>query len=240
MRRSLTDSSSPETKICSQCHQEKLLTDFAWRNHRKGTRQSKCRLCRAAWNYANRERLSLIQKEYYEKNKEKILAQQSIYHENNKESQQNYQAEYYKSNAEKLCREAKIWHSNNPDKVREHRQRRKTLERNLPCDFTTTQRQFMLKYWNHACAYCGNQEGLLWRLADDHFIPLVSSDCPGTIATNMLPACHSATRGGGGCNSRKRSADPHVWLRRQFGDKQAAKIEKAITAYFVLVTHRSN
>jgi hypothetical protein len=116
-------------------------------------------------------------------------------------------------------------------KRRIYEARRKARKRGLPDTFTLKQRAFMHAYWHYACAICGNQDGFFWTIADDHWIPLGNSHCPGTIVTNMLPLCH----GKGACNSTKHDADPSVWLLRRFGPRKAAVIEKKIAAYFDIV-----
>ena len=75
---------------------------------------------------------------------------------------------------------------------------------------------------------------MFWTLADDHFIPLNAMECPGTVIENMLPACHAMKSGGGSldCNRSKSDNNPHQWLIERFGKRKAAKIEKAIDAYF--------
>jgi hypothetical protein len=55
--------------------------------------------------------------------------------------------------------------------------------------------------WNNHCAYCES----CGPLTKDHFIPVSSSDFPGTIPGNVLPAC-------GPCNYGKQHRDPHEWL----------------------------
>lgn len=38
-----------ETKICTKCGKEKLLTEFNWRNKSKGTLRSECKECHTAY-----------------------------------------------------------------------------------------------------------------------------------------------------------------------------------------------
>jgi len=114
--------------------------------------------------------------------------------------------------------------------------RRNARKRALPATFTMEQREFMRQYWGFACVYCGNQDGFVWMLADDHFIPLNSPNCPGTVAHNMLPVCH----GKGGCNNSKRFSHPHVWLVARFGPQRSRRIEAAIAVYFAVVKQRES
>jgi hypothetical protein len=114
---------------------------------------------------------------------------------------------------------------------RVYQQIRRTRMRELPSTFTQEQEQFMLQYWGFSCAVCGNQQGFQWFLALDHWIPVTSPDCPGTVVTNMIPLCH----GIGGCNNMKRNQDGETWLKGRYESKKARKILKGIHLYFSLV-----
>jgi hypothetical protein len=95
----------------------------------------------------------------------------------------------------------------------------------------------MLQYWGYACALCGKQEGLYWTLAYDHFMPIALPECPGTVAGNMLPLCHTTRRVAGtppGCNNAKGNKEPHNWLVARFGVRRAARLERDIAAYFAV------
>lgn len=57
-----------------------------------------------------------------------------------------------------------------------------------------------LSAWRNRCVYCG-AEG---RLTQDHFVPLSSSESPGTVASNIVPACPP-------CNTSKGTRLPEEW-----------------------------
>lgn len=124
------------------------------------------------------------------------------------------------------------WRLDHPEKQQllalAYANRRRMRLHALPYTWTIAEREFMRGYWSYSCAVCGNQEGFFWTLADDHWIPVTASACPGTVATNMIPLCHG-TRG---CNNSKNDTLPTVWLRRKYEEKKAIKIEKTIAAYF--------
>ena|SRR5258708_10117301 len=80
-----------------------------------------------------------------------------------------------------------------PDRIRE-----------LPNTFDKAQRQFSRQYWQCACSVCGKPtEGF------DHWIPISSLLCPGTIALNMIPMCIH-------CNLVKGNRN-EAWLAYEFG-----------------------
>lgn len=97
--------------------------------------------------------------------------------------------------------------------------------------FTTQEWKRALRYFNGCCAVCGRQGKDLFgviKIAADHWIPLNSPNCPGTVATNILPLCH----GLGGCNNKKRDVLPEQWLIEQFGKRKAGQIIQRIEGYF--------
>jgi predicted HNH restriction endonuclease len=105
---------------------------------------------------------------------------------------------------------------------------RQARKRSLSNTFTPTQWQQALDYFNGCCAVCGNQLKDLFgevTVHADHWIPLTSSECPGTIATNMICLCNK-------CNLSKHNTMPVVWLRRRYSERKARQIEKRIAEYF--------
>lgn len=104
-------------------------------------------------------------------------------------------------------------------------------KRSLPDTFTERDWQRALEYWGYKCAVCGRPRGLWHTLAADHWIPLTSPDCPGTIPTNIIPLCH----GEGGCNNSKRSKMPEVWLISKLGKKDGSQKLVEIDIYFLWV-----
>jgi hypothetical protein len=113
--------------------------------------------------------------------------------------------------------------------------RRYRLIKELPNTLTDAQWQFALSHFDHRCAVCGMSINLFVTLAADHWIPVSSPFCPGTIATNIIPLCHTKRGGIGGCNNSKGDSDPTEWLTAKFGGLKAKKIEKRIGLYFSLI-----
>ncbi len=131
------------------------------------------------------------------------------------------------------------WHAEHPEERRRSwklnnpaaHARRRARQLALPVQFTKDDWLFCLNYWAYSCAICGNQEGFLWCLAADHWIPLVDQEhCPGTVPWNILPLCH----GQGGCNNTKHAQEPRAWLEKKIGKGQAKKKIQDIAQYFAL------
>jgi hypothetical protein len=98
----------------------------------------------------------------------------------------------------------------------------------LPSAFTDDDWQYCLSYFNHCCAICERPQGLWHYLAMDHWIPLSSLECPGTVPINIVPLC----QGVDGCNNHKSSSDPVEWINKRFGKRKAKIIILRIQTYF--------
>ena len=101
----------------------------------------------------------------------------------------------------------------------------------LPNTLTVDEWERALDYWDHRCAICERPRGLWHTLAQDHWIPLTHADCPGTVASNILPLCH----GEGGCNNSKGKKEPVAWLVSRLGKTRARHKLQEIRAYFAAV-----
>jgi hypothetical protein len=106
--------------------------------------------------------------------------------------------------------------------------RYRARRRSLPNSFTTTDWDRAVEYWALACAVCERPRGLWHTLSQDHWVPLTHPNCPGTIATNMLPLCYGAD----GCNNSKGKKDPNDWLIEKLGKRKGKKKLRQIQTYF--------
>ena len=80
------------TKLCSKCGIEKIITSFYFRNTYKKYR-SECILC-----------CSLKQKEWRDKNHNKIKNDKKQYYEDNREMIRNQQKKYYDENRDAIIK----------------------------------------------------------------------------------------------------------------------------------------
>lgn len=108
-------------KYCSKCEKFKEETDFQKDSSKSDGLCSYCKVCRSETKkkYSNKpdiaKKIKEYGKEYYEKNKEKLL-------EHGKE----YSKEYYKKNREASIKKALEWRKNNPEKHKENKKRYKS------------------------------------------------------------------------------------------------------------------
>lgn len=117
--------------------------------------------------------------------------------------------------------------------------KRRTILRQLPSTLTPRDWENALGYFNGCCAVCGRQLNDLFgthTAAADHWIPVVSPDCPGTIPTNIVPLCH----GEGGCNNKKSAKHPALWLTERYGTRKANIILARVQEYFAWVLSQTN
>jgi hypothetical protein len=138
------------------------------------------------------------------------------------ESNKTKARERYYANREVIIRR----HAN-----KQYNARRQARKRNLPVAYTKSDWDRALAYFGGICAVCGRPPGLWHTIAADHWIPLSSPDCPGTIPTNIVPLCHGID----GCNNSKHSRLPIDWLIDRFGKREAKRIAKRIDTYFKLL-----
>lgn len=186
----------------------------------------------AKWMRENRERVREYDRIYYRENIDKVKERVRIWNEANPErvrarNQRNYYADIERSRAAK-----RGYKPRNPVHyravVQAAKTRRVARQRGLPDVFSAADWRRALDYFEHKCAVCGRPAGLWHKLSADHWIPLSSPNCPGTVVTNIVPLCH----GLGGCNTSKQDKDAAEWLALHYAKRDVARILKRITDYF--------
>lgn len=177
-------------------------------------------------NYeANKAEISAKTKEYRLRNRESIAAGKRRYYEANKAQEVARADAWNKANPEKAKASAAKTRKSNPGVSRSALARRRARKANLPDTFTAQDWQRCLSHFSGCCAVCGRSTA---TLAMDHWIPLSSPDCTGTIPANIVPLCH----GDLGCNNRKADKDALTWLVEAFGEKEGRQIFDKVQAYF--------
>lgn len=141
---------------------------------------------------------------------------------------------YRVKNKDKILLRMREWGRLNIQKKLIHNQRRKARLNDLPDTFSDADWAYALNYWNGCCAVCSRPLNDLFgthKAAMDHWIPLQSPDCPGTVAWNIVPLCHGVE----GCNNRKRDINPVDWVLQTFGKSKGSQILTAIDKYFAII-----
>lgn len=235
--------SDSTTRVCTKCKEQfPATTEYFYATQKGGLNGSciKCTLEKRRANYlANREKKLEYSRNYYQTNKGEIAKKSRIYQENNREKIRERHKKYAKDNDEKLRKyradnrdkilaRKRIYRQENKEKSRIYKLQRVARKRSLPDIFTEAQWIVCLEYHNYCCAVCGNQlRDLFGNVTPhaDHWIPLSSEQCPGTISTNMICLCNE-------CNQSKHNKLPDIWLKEKYGTRKANEILKRVQAYF--------
>lgn len=204
---------SEQSRIYRETHREELLTKK--RAYAKANRTQENER-HAAWRNENREHVRRFSNSWSLQNLEK---------------RREIARRHYHNHREKCLEASRNWRDKNPDAKRAIKLRRRARQRALASNFSAQDWRRCLEHWHHCCAVCGRQMNDIFgvrTLAADHWIPLASSICPGTIPANIIPLC----QGVDGCNNEKATSDPEQWLIRKLGENQARKKMAEIQAYF--------
>lgn len=220
---------------CRKCDREFPLTEEYWYRHKscRGGFVSTCKIC--ASNYMreryiqNSEMLKARSRESYNKDPERVKDRIASWRAKNPDKVNEAARNRYKKNPDPIRRRLNQWKKENPESVNASTHRRKARKRSLPNTLTEQDIQHALDYFGNCCAVCGRQLNGFWHTgALDHWIPLNSPDCPGSIPTNELPLCHGLD----GCNNKKGDRDPVEWLISRYGKRKASIILTQINVYF--------
>lgn len=235
------DNTTIPQKRCTKCGETFPATasHFNRDKRRLDGLRSDCKACQHAYYVANREHFHAVNREHRAKNHERIIAYKREYNAANREAINEQKRVYHARNRDRINAKKREYLAANPHIMRAQNNSRRARKRRFCSDFTAEQQLFAIEYWNNCCAYCGRQFYDLFGervLAFDHFIPLSNQDCPGTTASNMLPACHGVDS----CNLHKNARDPEEWLVSQFGKRKARAILGRIETYFEVLKLKEN
>lgn len=221
----------PGFKRCTTCDVV-LPASSAHFHSNKTTRDGfhgTCKECAKArtqkWYKENKERARESNKRYRATNRDTIREQHAIWREAHKEYTARKSREWRKDNPDAATRKTKEWRKRNRSRVRErtrlyNTQRRARLK-GLPDNYNLDDWKQTLEYWGQQCAACSGTD----NLHADHWIPINSPECPGTIKTNMVPLCER-------CNKSKAAKPPQDWLRESYGIEFGKVILDSVENYF--------
>lgn len=209
---------------CRECKKQYEREHYAIYAEKKKATQ-------AIWRDLNRELHNSRSRKSYHDHREKRLTYMRAYHQSHRNHLNEQNRIYHRIHRDRL-NEYHRSYLRTPQGQQAHatgNTRRRARKRQLPVNFTTIDWQECLNYWHGCCAYCGRQaNGLFSQVHQEHFIPLVSSHCPGTVRWNMLPSCAD-------CNWSKKNKEPREWVIEKFGKRKGIQILKRIDGYFTMV-----
>jgi hypothetical protein len=222
---------------CKKCNNDnaRKWTDANREKKRQGDRDrykanpEPYKLNAKKWRAINPDRKRELGRIWSDANREQERERKRKWERNNPDAVRQASRKKYIAHKERIEQRNREWAAANPEARRAIWTRRRARKRALPNIFTSIDRQRALGYFEALCAVCQRPtDGSSRALHIDHWIPLSSPDCPGTIPGNMVPLCGGAD----GCNNSKGSKNPRQWLIDKFGQAKAAEIMVRVEAYF--------
>lgn len=217
-------------KKCPGCKQVLEITTYFHRDtSSKDGRQSNCKAC--AYKKQNTPELK-AKKAIYAKAREQATGYQRAY----RQTEKYREAERRRNKTQKAIERRNRYYKSDKGRaaIKARNASRRSRGRNLPNRYAHEDWQRALEYFHGCCAVCGRQLNDLFgeRTASiDHWIPLASPECPGTIPANIVPLCNGID----GCNTSKHSRNAVEWLVWKFGKRRANEINRRIQEYFEFV-----
>jgi FKBP-type peptidyl-prolyl cis-trans isomerase len=111
-----------KSKTCSRCDEEKSLDEFSRDKRGKYGRDCRCKLCMRKYRQDNKEKMAARFKQYYQKNRKKIIERSKRYRQDNKEKRAAYLKQYEQNNKEKLSEYHRQYRQANKEKKRQYYQ----------------------------------------------------------------------------------------------------------------------
>jgi len=195
-----------DTKRCTKCGIEKLLTEFSVHPHSKDGRHSYCKACQAAYMQQYRQEhhqeLREHHRQYDQEHRDERAAHDRQYHKEHPEECQEYHRQCYKEHREEYREHHQQYYQEHPEVLVAARRRRRALEYSADGSYTTEEFTVLCEYMDWRCTYCGC-ELTAETVTEDHMIPL--SRGGSNYIDNITPACKS-------CNSKKRNKTVEEYL----------------------------
>ena len=163
----------------------------------------------------NQEKLTVRRREYYQKNKHKIIEHSRLWYQANKNRVKARSILYYSAHKDEITKRIQEYTKANRIKVNEYKKTHNHRRRTAKGRFTTRQWLDKCEYWNWSCYLCGV---LLTRKAihREHRIPIVRGGS--NWIANIAPACKD-------CNKMKGTLTEREYRQflSQFKCEDAAK-----------------
>lgn len=194
----------------------------------------------------NKEKIKERTKEYYEKNKETIKEKTKEYYIKNKEDYEEYQREYRKKNKEKTKEQYKEYYDKNKEQISErNKEYRDAITRNA-IDSITSGHIIDRSKWD---MWCGKKKGSAKNkhpysddFTNDIMFDMMTKGCYycGDVATTIdrLNSTLGHTPENcvgccGPCNNSKGIADPATFIRKSYFKARRKYVDNVIDVWFV-------
>lgn len=171
----IDEKGSKVSKECTKCRDVKPMDQFTKHKRRPDGHSAQCKVCMYEKN-----------REYKERNLEKIAEYKTNYYKQNKEKEDTRVRKWRDENRERHNQRSRVykrnWRQENPERTVREKQRRRARELYLPDTLTQEQIDKTSAQFDGGCALTGEIDDVHW----DHVIPL-STGKVGTIYGNMIP-----------------------------------------------------
>lgn len=171
---------------------------------------------------ANIDRINSTRREQYSKNPEKAKQRSRDYRNKNIDIVRIKDRDKYQKKKEHYKKVHRQYYINNAQIVYAIGHRYRARKRNLPAIYSASDWKSICEYFDNKCAVCGNKR----TLHADHWIPLASLECPGTVVWNIVPLCKS-------CNCSKKSSNALTWILERYDYDDGMAINARIESFLL-------
>jgi 5-methylcytosine-specific restriction endonuclease McrA len=199
-----------QTKICTQCKEEKSFSDFYIKVGSSGGVNSVCKDCIIQNSAEYRLKNPSIIIEYRAKNKEVLNKKAKEYRENNRERATRSHREYRRRNIEHFREYYKHKYRKNPTYTKVLSALGRSRRKNAEGCFTTKDISILLQKQQGMCVYCNCDIAEVYHI--DHIMPLSKGGT--NWPDNLQLLCPT-------CNLRKNAKLPEVYEAEIGFDRQA-------------------
>lgn len=137
-----------ETKKCKKCNIERPVEMFSKNKNTKDGLECWCKLCKKQQYIDDRLRRLEYQKQYTEKNKEKLKETQKKYREKTKAKASEYNKKYQEKNRERLLKYEKEYREKNKEKISQKRREYESERRKKDELYVFKKQVRNLIYWS--------------------------------------------------------------------------------------------